>query len=33
MIDALQQITEWRRSADGVVLIGPRSLNFRLPTN
>ena len=33
MIDALQQITGWRRSADGVVLIGPRSLNFRLPTN
>ena len=33
MIDALQQITGWQRTVDGVVLIGPRMLNFRLPTN
>jgi heat shock protein HslJ len=33
MIEALQQVTGWRRSASGVVLIGPRALNFRLPTN
>jgi len=32
-IDALQQITGWQRTVDGVVLIGPRMLNFRLPTN
>jgi heat shock protein HslJ len=33
MIDVLQQVTGWRRTGDGVVLIGPRTLNFRLPTN
>lgn len=33
MIEALQQVTGWRRSASGVVLTGPRALNFRLPTN
>jgi heat shock protein HslJ len=33
VIDALQQVTGWRRSGDRVVLIGPRTLSFRLPTN
>jgi heat shock protein HslJ len=33
MIAALQQVTSWRRTASGVTLNGPRSLNFRLPTN
>jgi heat shock protein HslJ len=33
MIEALQQVTGWRRSAEGIVLVGPRMLNFRLPTN
>jgi heat shock protein HslJ len=33
MMEALQQVTNWRRDGDSVVLIGPRSLRFRLPTN
>jgi heat shock protein HslJ len=33
MIEALQQVTGWRRNSEGVALIGPRTLNFRLPTN
>jgi heat shock protein HslJ len=33
MIEALQQVTNWRRTAGGVTLNGPRTLNFRLPTN
>ena len=33
MLDALQQVTSWRRQGDSVVLIGPRTLRFRLPTN
>jgi heat shock protein HslJ len=33
MMEALQQVTNWRREGDSVVLIGPRNLRFRLPTN
>jgi len=33
MIEALQQVTGWRRSGESVVLLGPRAMNFRLPTN
>ncbi len=33
MIDALQQVTNWRRDGDSLVLIGPRSLRFRLQSN
>jgi heat shock protein HslJ len=33
IIQALQQVTNWRREGDSVVLIGPRSLRFRLPTH
>ncbi|MGZ5836184.1 MAG: META domain-containing protein [Xanthobacteraceae bacterium] len=33
MVDALQQVTAWRRTANGVTLIGPRMLKFSLPTN
>jgi hypothetical protein len=33
MIEALQQVTGWRRSGTSVVLTGPQSLKFRLPTN
>ena len=33
IIEALQQVTGWRRTGSGVALTGPRTLNFRLPTN
>jgi heat shock protein HslJ len=33
IMDALQQVTNWRREGDSVVLIGPRTLRFRLPTH
>jgi heat shock protein HslJ len=33
VIDALQQVTGWRRSGSRVEFTGPRTLNFRLPTN
>lgn len=33
LIDALQQVTAWRRTANGVTLIGPRTLTFSTPTN
>ena len=33
MIDALQQVTGWRRNGSSVVLTGPQTLSFRLPTN
>ncbi len=33
MLDALNQVTNWRRDGDTLVLIGPRTLRFRLLTN
>ena len=33
LIDALAQVTNWRRQGNSLVLIGPRTLRFRLPTN
>lgn len=33
ILDALQQVTSWRRDGDRLVLMGPRTLRFRLPTN
>jgi len=34
IIDALAQVTRWRREGDSVLLIGgARTLRFRLPTN
>lgn len=33
LLTALQQVTNWRRDGNIVVLIGPRTLRFRLPTN
>ena len=30
---ALTEVTNWRRQGDTVLLIGPRTLRFRLPTN
>lgn len=33
IMEALQQVTNWRREGESVVLIGPRTLRFRLPTN
>jgi hypothetical protein len=33
LIEALNEVTNWRREGDFVRLIGPKSLRFRLPTN
>ena len=33
MMDALAQVTNWRREGDSLVLIGPRMLRFRLQSN
>jgi heat shock protein HslJ len=33
MMDALTQVTNWRREGDSLVLIGPRTLRFRLQSN
>ena len=33
IMEALQQVTNWRRDGDSVLLIGPRTLRFHLPTN
>ena len=33
LVDALQQVTNWQRTASGVTLIGPRTLTFSVPTN
>jgi heat shock protein HslJ len=30
---ALNEVTNWRREGDFVLLIGPKTLRFRLPTN
>jgi heat shock protein HslJ len=33
MLAGLTQVTTWRREGDVLVLIGPKVLRFRLPTN
>ena len=33
LLAALTEVTSWRRQGDVVLLIGPRTLRFRLPTN
>jgi heat shock protein HslJ len=33
LLAALAEVTNWRRQGDTVLLIGPRTLRFRLPTN
>lgn len=33
MIDALTQVTNWRLEGDSLVLIGPRTLRFRMQSN
>jgi heat shock protein HslJ len=33
LLAALTEVTNWRRQGDVVLLIGPRTLRFRLPTN
>jgi heat shock protein HslJ len=33
LLAALGQVTNWRRDGDYVMLIGPKTLRFRLPTN
>jgi heat shock protein HslJ len=33
LLTALTGVTNWRRQGDTVMLIGPRTLRFRLPTN
>jgi heat shock protein HslJ len=33
LLAALTEVTSWRRQGDIVLLIGPRTLRFRLPTN
>ena len=33
LLAALTEVTNWRRQGDTVMLIGPRTLRFRVPTN
>ena len=33
LLAALTEVTNWRRQGDAVLLIGPRTLRFRLQTN
>jgi heat shock protein HslJ len=33
LLDALNAVTNWRRQGDAVVLVGPRTLRFKVPTN
>jgi heat shock protein HslJ len=33
MLTWLTQVTTWKRDGDGVLLIGPQNLRFRMPTN
>jgi heat shock protein HslJ len=33
VLSALEQVTNWRREGDAIVLIGPQSLRFRRATN
>jgi heat shock protein HslJ len=33
LLEALNGVTNWRRQGDSVVLIGPKTLRFKVPTN
>lgn len=33
LLDALNAVTNWRRQGDGVLLVGPRTLRFKVPSN
>ena len=33
LLDALNAVTNWRRQGDTVVLVGPRTLRFKVPSN
>jgi heat shock protein HslJ len=33
LLDALSGVTNWRRQGDSLVLIGPKTLRFKVPTN
>ena len=33
LLEALNAVTNWRRQGDSVVLVGPKTLRFRAPTN
>jgi heat shock protein HslJ len=33
LIEALNSVTNWRRQGDSVLLIGPKTLRFKVPTN
>ena len=33
LLVALSEVTNWRRQGDNVLLIGPKTLRFRMPTN
>jgi heat shock protein HslJ len=33
LLEALNAVTNWRRQGDAVLLVGPRTLRFRVPTN
>ena len=33
LLDALNAVTNWRRQGDAVVLVGPRTLRFKVPSN
>jgi heat shock protein HslJ len=33
LLEALSGVTNWRRQGDSVVLIGPKPLRFKVPTN
>jgi heat shock protein HslJ len=33
LLEALSGVTNWRRQGDSLVLIGPKTLRFKVPTN
>ena len=33
LLEALNSVTNWRRQGDSVMLIGPKTLRFKVPTN
>ena len=33
LLEALNGVTNWRRQGDALVLIGPKTLRFKVPTN
>ena len=33
LLEALNGVTNWRRQGDTVVLVGPKTLRFKVPTN